>query len=159
MILEWLTPSTENAEWNLALQKEKPVAPQTPEGKGAWPSAVASGLAGGARQPCMHTRCLPIICWPVSKKSEACSAQGTGERLFTRVYRNSCEAWVYSSVKYTCWLSYPNVTVPSGKEKEDGESVLTRFFTYIWLKRNEPIKQSWRNFSPITKCLSFSILT
>lgn len=79
------------------------------EGEGARPRAVASGLAGGTQRTCVHSRCLPVRRWPVSKKSTACSGQGTRERLFTRVYRNSCEreAWVYSSVKRTCWLSYP----------------------------------------------------
>lgn len=65
-----------------ALQ-EKSIAPRMPEGKGARPSAVASGLAGGAEHTGMHARCLPIICWPVSKNSKACSAQGTGEWLHT----------------------------------------------------------------------------
>lgn len=160
VILVWLIPPTENTEWNLASHEEKTIPLWMPKGEGAGPSAVALGLAGGTQCTCFHTRCLPIGCWPVSKKSKAGSAQGTGEQLFTCVYRNSCEgkAWVFSSIKYMSWLSYMLLFCQEKVRKMENQSSHC-CFTYIQLKKNDPIKQSWRTFLLIIKGLSFSILT
>lgn len=109
---------------------------------------AAVGWVRGTWGTQIHTRCLPISCWQGSKESKACSAQGTGERLFTRVYRSSCEgkARVYSSVKHTWRPSDPKATVLPAKGKEGGESALTWVF-YMHLTKEDIIKQSYGYFA------------
>lgn len=113
-----------------ASHKEKSLTVWMPWGRGEQPSDLASGLAEGTQCTYMHTQCIPISSWPVSKKSSSCSAQGTRELLFICVYRNSCKrkTWVYNSVKYTCWLSCPNATVLLMKERESKGSILMQLF-------------------------------
>lgn len=156
MILVWLTPPTEHAEWSLTSREEKMMDPHVPEREGAWPWAAASGLSEGVQCPHMHTHCPSINHWLVSKKSTR-HRRMTIHTCLQKQLWGEVRSLQQHQIRVGCHILM--LLFCQGKKRKMENKSSCGCFTHMRLKKKGPVKQSCRNFLLIVKGFLFSILT